>query len=249
MFDTTAFQEFPYIISFLAGFLSFLSPCVLPLVPGYLSFIAGIRIEDAEQNTPLIKTKLISSSILFVAGFSLIFIILGAGASGIAPLLKSYQVLLTQIAGILIIVFGLHMIGAFKLTFLYRELRLGANINEVQSLVTPFLLGMAFGLGWTPCIGPILTSVLLLASQQETITEGMALLSLYSAGLGIPFLIAAMSLGMFQKKSNHIKRHLGLIEKIAGVLLLLTGIFIFTGSLQHFGTFLIETFPFLAKLG
>ena len=243
------FEELPYFAAFIGGVLSFLSPCVLPLVPGYLSFIAGIRIEDAESTAPLIRTKLLTSSFLFVAGFSLIFIALGAGASSISSLLREYQNILTQIAGGIIILLGLHMVGLFKLSFLYRELRFGSDINEVNSFVTPFFLGMAFGLGWTPCIGPILAGVLVLAAQQETAREGMLLLSLYSAGMGIPFLAFAMGLGYFQKKSGFLKRHLGTIERIAGIFLILTGFFIFTGSLQTFGTYLIETFPFLAKVG
>lgn len=243
------FEEFPFFAAFLGGLLSFLSPCVLPLVPGYLSYIAGIRMEDAGSDDAVIKQKMLTSALLFVAGFSLIFIALGAGASGIAPLLKSYQSILTQIAGGLIIILGLHVFGLFKIGFLYREFRLNPEIDEVRSVLTPFILGLAFGLGWTPCIGPILAGVLVLAADQETIGRGMMLLSLYAAGMGIPFLIAAVALGKFQSNSGFLKRHLGTIEKIAGIFLIITGVFIFTGELQSLGSLLLDYFPFLAHIG
>ncbi|MFT6072922.1 MAG: cytochrome c-type biogenesis protein [Alphaproteobacteria bacterium] len=243
------FQEFPYIAAFLGGALSFLSPCVLPLVPGYLSYIAGIRMEDAHSEDKAIKKKMFFSALLFVAGFSLIFIALGAGASGIAPLLASYQDILTKIAGIFIIILGLHVFGLFKISFLYRELRLNPEIDEMRSVLTPFILGLAFGLGWTPCIGPILAGVLVLASNQNTVAEGMGLLSLYAAGMGIPFLLAAVAMSKFQAKSGFFKRHLGVIEKIAGVFLIVTGLFIFLGELQSFGTLLLDYLPFLSDLG
>ena len=241
--------EFIYITAFLGGLLSFLSPCVLPLVPGYLSYIAGVRIEDADSDDKAIRKKMLSSAFLFVLGFSLIFIALGAGASGIAPLLRSYQGILTQIAGVLIIIMGLHVFGLFKIAFLYREFRINPDIDEMKSVLTPFILGLAFGLGWTPCIGPVLAGILVLAAQQQTIAQGMILLSLYAAGMGIPFLLAAYGMGHFQNKSKFLKRHLGTIEKISGIFLIVTGIFIFTGELQTLGTILLDTFPFLTDLG
>jgi cytochrome c-type biogenesis protein len=241
--------DFVFLTAFLGGILSFLSPCVLPLVPGYLSYIAGIRIEEATSNETHIRKKILTSALLFVAGFSLIFIALGAGASGIAPLLRSYQSILTQIAGGLIIIMGLHVFGLFKISFLYREFRLNPNIDEMQSVMTPFILGLAFGLGWTPCIGPILAGILVLAADQETIAQGMILLSLYAAGMGIPFLLAAFAMGHFQNKSQFLKRHLGTIEKISGIFLIITGVFIFTGELQSFGTILLDLFPFLTDIG
>jgi cytochrome c-type biogenesis protein len=243
------FQQFPFFAAFLGGLLSFLSPCVLPLVPGYLSYIAGIPMEDAESTNKAIKRKMFTSALLFVAGFSLIFIALGASAAGISPLLKQYQGILTQIAGGLIVILGLHVFGVFKIDFLYRELRINHEIDDVRSVITPFILGLAFGLGWTPCIGPILAGVLVLAADQETIGRGMALLSLYAAGMGIPFLLAAVAMGRFQTKSKFLKRHLGLIEKIAGVFLIMTGIFIFTGELQSVGGLLLDYLPFLSDLG
>lgn len=243
------FQELPFLAAFIGGLLSFLSPCVLPLVPGYLSYIAGIRIEEADSDDVIIKRKMLWSACLFVAGFSLIFIALGAGASGIAPLLQSYQGILTQIAGALIIILGLHVFGLFKIAFLYREIRLNPEIDEMRSVLTPFLLGLAFGLGWTPCIGPILAGVLVLAADQETVGRGMILLSIYAAGMGIPFLIAAVAMGRFQAKTGFLKRHLGKIEKIAGIFLILTGFFIITGELQSIGSLILDYLPFLAELG
>lgn len=241
--------DFVYLTAFLGGLLSFLSPCVLPLVPGYLSYIAGIRIEEATSNDTAIRKKILTSALLFVAGFSLVFIALGAGASGIAGFLRDYQSILTQIAGVLIIIMGLHVFGLFKIAFLYREFRLNPDIDEMQSVMTPFILGLAFGLGWTPCIGPILAGILVLAADQETIGQGMILLSLYAAGMGIPFMIAAFAMGYFQDKSTFLKKHLGTIEKISGVFLILTGIFIFTGELQSLGTILLNLFPFLTQIG
>lgn len=243
------FADFPYVAAFLGGLLSFLSPCVLPLVPGYLSFIAGIKMEEAHSRSFAIRSKVLSSAVLFVAGFSFVFIALGAGASGLAPFFMAYQSILTKIAGIFIVLMGLHLMGIMKLKFLYREWRVNPDIDEVRSFVTPFILGLAFGLGWTPCIGPVLAGVLVLASAQETVQEGMALLSLYAMGMGIPFLIAAVTLSSFNQKSKFLKRHLGTIEKISGAFLILTGLFIFTGDLQQFGTSLIEIFPFLGKFG
>jgi cytochrome c-type biogenesis protein len=241
--------DFSYLISFLGGILSFLSPCVLPLVPGYLSYIAGVRIEDVALNNQQVKNKIFFASLFFVLGFSLIFIILGAGASGIAPFIVSYQPILTKVSGILIVILGLHVLGLFRIGFLYREFRFNPQIEEIRSIVTPFILGIAFGLGWTPCIGPILASVLVLASNQTTITDGMILLSFYAAGMGIPFLISAMIIHKFQEKSAFLKRHLNVIEKIAGILLIFTGIFIFWGKLQLLGGFLLDYLPFLNGFG
>lgn len=240
---------FPYLMAFVGGFLSFLSPCVLPLVPGYLSYIAGIRMDQATDTSISIRRKVFVSSLFFVLGFSLIFIALGAGASSLAPLLKSYQAILMKIAGALIIIMGLHMIGVFKISLLYREWRLNPEVEEVTSFLTPFLLGLAFGFGWTPCIGPILAGVLVLAASQETIVQGMIMLSLYALGLGIPFLLFAFSLGYFQEKSNFLKRHLGLIEKISAVFLIITGFLIFTSGLQSFGVWIVDTFPILERIG
>jgi cytochrome c-type biogenesis protein len=242
-------NEFPFLVAFWGGILSFLSPCVLPLVPGYLSYIAGVRIEDISLNNKEIKNKVFFASLFFIAGFSFIFIALGAGASGIAPLIISYKNILTKISSILIIVLGLHVLGLFKINFLYREFRFNPEINEIRSVITPFILGIAFGLGWTPCIGPILASVLVLASSQKTVFQGMILLSLYAAGMGIPFLISALIIEKFQEKSIFLKRHLNVIEKIAGILLLLTGIFIFLGELQSLGGLILDFLPFLNQFG
>lgn len=221
-----------FILAFFGGILSFLSPCVLPLVPGYLSYIADVRIEDATSDDKTIRRKILISALLFVAGFSLIFIALGAGASSISSILKSYQDILSKISGGFIVLLGLHVFGILKLSFLYREFRLNHEIDEARSVITPFLLGIAFGFGWTPCIGPLLASILTIAANQETVGQGMILLSLYAAGMGIPFLIAAFAMEYFQEKSVLLKRNLNLIEKIAGIFLIITGVLIFTGDIQ-----------------
>lgn len=243
------FNEFSYVIAFLGGMLSFLSPCVLPLVPGYLSYVAGLRIEEAYETHRHIRYRLIFSSVLFVAGFGFVFMLLGAGASTLAPFLSLYQPIFTKIAACLIIVMGLHMMGIFHIKALYREWRHHPDIDEMRSIFTPLLLGIAFGLGWTPCIGPVLASILVLASNQETTAQGVALLGVYTLGLGIPFILVAVMMAQFQQKSKFLKKHLGLIEKLSGGLLVITGLLIFTANLQNIGAFLINMFPFLQKIG
>lgn len=242
-------EEFPYLAAAAGGLLSFLSPCVLPLVPGYLSYIAGVRVEDAMSDKREIRHKILTKALFFVAGFSFIFIAMGAGAAGLRGLLLEYQEILTKIAGVFIILAGLHVAGLLRFAFLYREMRFNPQVEEVRGIATPFLLGAAFGLGWTPCIGPILAGILVLAASRETVAEGTALLAIYSAGLGIPFLLAAAAMSRFNAVSASFKKKFALIEKIAGLLLILTGFFIFTGELQSFGSQLIDYFPFLAKLG
>jgi len=230
-------DDIPFVIAFLGGMLSFLSPCVLPLVPGYLSYIAGIRIEDSTSQNPLIRYRLIISALLFVMGFGFVFMALGAGASLIAPLLSLYQPIFTKIAGGFIMLMGIHLLGIIKFEFLYREWRLNPDLQEAQSIITPLLLGMAFGLGWTPCIGPVLAGILVLASQQDNIIQGTILLGIYTLGLGIPFIVTAFFMQQFQQKSKFLKKHLGTIEKISGGLLCLTGGLIITSELQNLGHF------------
>ncbi len=243
------FEEFPYLAALAGGFLSFLSPCVLPLVPGYLSYIAGVSAEEAFSDDKKIRNKILFKALLFVIGFSFIFISMGAGAASLSIFLQEYQNILTKIAGAFIIIIGLHVAGLFRLSFLYREIRVNPEIAEVRGIFAPLLLGAAFGLGWTPCIGPILAGILVLATSQETVAQGAALLSVYSIGLGIPFLLSAFALSKFQRVTSGVKKKFAVIEKIAGGLLIITGFFIFTGELQSFGTLLIDTFPFLTKLG
>lgn len=245
-------------ISYLAaaggGFISFLSPCVLPLVPAYLCYLAGASYEDmaekAGQDRAMTR-RVVGMSLLFVLGFSIVFVALGAGASAVTELLRSDpQILLTLqvIAGIVIIVFGLHMIGLFRLAFLNREFRLSAN---TQALRAPgaVLLGMAFGFGWTPCIGPILGAILAIAASEQSVYSGASLLAVYALGLGIPFVLAALGVRAFLGFLGRFRRHLRTVEIVTGLLLTLTGVLFLTGDINAIGIWLLDTFPALGEIG
>lgn len=238
--------------AFLGGLLSFLSPCVLPLVPGYLCFAAGIGFEElTDANEDMMRGRILPGALAFVAGFSAVFIALGAGAAAINPLILGHKDLLAKIAGVFIIVLGLHMAGVFRISFLQRELRMSRPVAARGNwqTVTAFGLGLAFAFGWTPCIGPILATILTLAASSDSLQKGVGLLAIYSAGLGVPFVLSALSVGYFLKNSPKIKQRLGLLEKITGGLLITTGALIFSGSLQNMATYLLDWFPALSKLG
>lgn len=230
-----------------AGLLSFLSPCVLPLVPPYLCFLAGKSIEDLLVESPTAARRdSLLAGLLFVAGFSTVFISLGATASAFGSLVREYQGMLSFAAGIAIIAMGAHFLGLFHISILHREARL-----QVQSpgLGSAYLMGLAFAFGWTPCIGPILAAILAVASSEATVSKGAILLGAYSFGLGVPFIIAALMMGPFVRFLQKFKRHLGKVEKVVGVLLILTGLAFLTGGIQSVSFWLLETFPGLAKLG
>jgi len=232
----------------LAGVLSFLSPCVLPLVPPYLTFIAGTTIEDlADEGVKGARRDVALASVLFVAGFSTVFVALGATASLFGQIIRSHLDVLSTLAGLAIIAMGLHFLGVYRLAFLYREKRV--EIEKPVGLWGAYLMGLAFAFGWTPCIGPILAAILAVAGSEDTVTRGMVLLGAYSAGLGLPFLLAALAIEPFMAFLTRFRRHLGKVEKVVGGLLVLTGIGFLTGAMQSMSFWLLETFPVLSKLG
>ena len=232
-----------------AGLISFLSPCVLPLVPPYLAFLAGSSLErfaDAEPKT-LVKRDTIVAALLFVAGFSTIFVALGAGASAIGGLLRFYSHELAIIAGIAIIVMGLHFLGITPLAFLYRQARL--DVQKPVGLWGAYVMGLAFALGWTPCIGPILATILAVAASETTVTKGAGLLAVYSLGLGVPFVIAALAVEPFAAFMARFKAYLPYMEKLMGTLLVLTGLAFLFGFFTQLNSWLIEMFPALQTIG
>jgi cytochrome c-type biogenesis protein len=232
----------------IAGVLSFLSPCVLPLVPPYLTYIAGTTVEDLNQEgVKSARRDVAIAAILFVLGFSTIFIALGATASIFGQVIRAHLDTLSWLAGIAIIAMGLHFLGVFRLAFLYREKRV--QVERPVGVWGAYVMGLAFAFGWTPCIGPILAAILAVAGSEDTVSRGMILLAAYSAGLGIPFLIAALAVEPFMAFLQRFKRHFGIVERVVGVLLVLTGIGFLTGAMQTASFWLLETFPILSRLG
>lgn len=232
-----------------AGIVSFLSPCVLPLVPPYLVFLAGTSIERLAGGEVKAGAKraTVAAALLFVAGFSTVFVVLGASASVIGALLRAYSGPLAMVAGIAIIVMGLHFLGVFRIAFLMREKR--AEVEKPVGLWGAYVIGLAFAFGWTPCIGPILAAILAVAASEQTVARGAGLLAVYSLGLGIPFVIAAFAIEPFAAFLSRFKRHLRRVEQAMGVLLVLTGIAFLTGSITEMSVWLLETFPVLGQIG
>ena len=231
-----------------AGTLSFLSPCVLPLVPPYLTFIAGTTVEDlSAEGVAATRRDVALAAILFVAGFSTVFVALGATASVFGQAIRAHLDVLSMLAGVAIIVMGLHFLGVFRLALLYREARV--SVEKPVGRWGAYVMGLAFAFGWTPCIGPILAAILAVAGSEDTVTKGALLLAVYSAGLGLPFLIAALAVEPFVRFLARFKRHFGIVERVVGVALIATGIAFLTGSMQNVSFWLLETFPGLANLG
>jgi cytochrome c-type biogenesis protein len=234
----------------LAGLLSFLSPCVLPLVPPYLSFLAGASVRDLADGAgdAALRRRALLTACCFVLGFSTVFVALGAGASLIGAVLRSYSAVLAQVAGLAIILMGLHFLGLFRLAFLMREARVQVNVAG-GSAMAAYGMGMAFAFGWTPCIGPVLAGVLAVAGSEASVARGAGLLAVYSAGLGVPFLLAALAMGPFTRMLARFRGAFNVVEKGMGVLLVLTGFAFLTGSISQFGFYLLEMFPALGRLG
>jgi cytochrome c-type biogenesis protein len=235
--------------AFVAGLLSFLSPCVLPLVPPYLIYLAGASIErlaDAEAK-PQVRAEALVAALLFVAGFSTVFVALGASASAIGALITRYSQQLAIAAGIVIIVMGLHFLGVTRISILLREKRL--PMARPVGLWGAYVMGLAFAFGWTPCIGPILAAILAVAASKETVAKGAGLLAVYSLGLGVPFLIAAFAVEPAAAFVARFKSHLATVEKAMGALLVLTGIAFLTGFVGQASFWLLELFPDLGKIG
>ena len=220
--------------------MSFLSPCVLPLVPSYLSFVTGMSLEDLQGGVDRRATFM--HSLLFVLGFSIIFIALGASASFLGSFLYNYKVWIARVGGAVIIVLGLHLTGVFKIAPLLRERRVHVNDKPGGYLGT-IGVGAAFGAGWTPCIGPVLGAILTLASTQDTVWAGVSLLSVYSLGLAIPFLISALALDLFLSAFSRFRRFLPAVEKGAGVMLIILGLLLVTGTFTLLNTYLLPLTP------
>lgn len=233
-----------------AGLLSFLSPCVLPLLPAYLTYMAGLSIDEINDKSTNsgIKSKIIAKAFAFVLGFSCVFISLGATASAIGAVIRQYQNSLAILAGIVIIVMGLHFLGFAKISLLNRQWQLPIR-NKNHGFFSPFIMGLAFAFGWTPCIGPVLGAVLSIAASQDTLAKGAGLLTIYSAGLSLPFILTAFFTKPIISFFAKIKRHLYIIEKIIGLFLIFTGVMFLTGGMQYFAYFLLETFPFFTNIG
>ena len=232
-------------IAFFAGIISFVSPCVLPLIPGYVSFICGTTLNELDLKS---KKFILKKSLFFCLGFSLVFISLGATATFIGSFLLHNSQILSIISGIVIIFFGIYLLELIQINFLNKNFG-NYNIKFSNNLFFPFIVGVGFGFGWTPCIGPILGSILAYASMENSIYKGVLLLGVYSLGLAIPFVISSLVVKKFLVISKKSKPYLNRIKKFSGIVLLITGTLIITGKLQTIGFYLIEFFPILQKLG
>ena len=221
-------QEVTLVTSFIAGFLSFISPCVLPLIPGYISFISGLTLEEM-QGTSEAKTsraRVLAASFSFVLGFTVIFVAAGASATALGTFLRDYAPIVEKIAGILLIVLGLHMMGVFRIRLLENDKRIHTQ-QKPAGPIGAFLVGAAFAFAWTPCIGPILGGILTMASSRNSVGEGMQMLAAYSLGLGVPFLLTSVAINQFFAAAAKIRRHYRLIELVSGGLLIVVGLLIF----------------------
>ena len=240
-----------YFGALLAGLLSFLSPCVLPLVPPYLCFLGGTTFDQltGEDETPShVYTTVVMSSVAFVLGFTTVFVILGATATAAGQLLAANLPLLAKIAGVVIIIAGLHFLGVIHLPILHREARYHAD-SRPAGLVGAYVIGLAFAFGWTPCIGPVLGAILAVAASEDSVRQGVSLLFVYSLGLGIPFIIAAIAIRPFLNTMQRFRRHLATVEKVLGGFLVLTGILFLTDAMTLISSWMLELFPGLATIG
>ncbi len=246
MFDVSS------IGALLAGLLSFLSPCILPIVPFYLSYLAGVGMNqitaDAEI-TPAIRRRAVISALFFALGVIVVFMGLGATATAFGQLVREYFDILRWIAAAIIIAMGLHFLGVIRIGFLYRQLRADAGETSNVTYVGAFVIGLAFAFGWTPCVGPVLTAILFTAAGQETVWEGVWLLFVYGAGMTLPFVLAAFFIGPFMRFMVRFRRHLGVIEKIMGALLILFGVLIATNSINVIAQWMLDYVPWFQTVG
>jgi cytochrome c-type biogenesis protein len=244
-------MDVTYFGALFAGFLSFLSPCVLPLVPPYLCFLGGTTFDQlaGEDETPKhVYTTVVLSSIAFVLGFTTVFVILGATATALGQLVVENLPILAKFAGIVIIIAGLHFLGVIHIPILHREARYHADTRPA-GLIGAYIIGLAFAFGWTPCIGPVLGAILAVAAGEDSVRQGVSLLFVYSLGLGIPFILAAIAVRPFMNAMGRFRGHMGTIEKVLGALLVLTGILFLTNSMTLIAGWLLQAFPSLATIG
>lgn len=234
------------VIAMLAGVISFLSPCVLPIVPPYLAYMAGTSTGEMQTRGP--DRRIVTSALCFVLGLSTVFLMLGFAASALGRAFLQYQTYLGYAAGALIIAFGFHFLGLIRIPLLFREARIDAG-DQGGTPFGAYVLGLAFAFGWTPCIGPVLGAILSLAAQEGSVSRGMTLMMLYAVGLGMPFLLAAIYINKFISLMGRFKKHMGAVEKAMGVLLVLVGILLITGGFADISFWLLETFPILATIG
>ncbi|HEY6256645.1 MAG TPA: cytochrome c biogenesis protein CcdA [Xanthobacteraceae bacterium] len=237
------------VAALLAGLVSFLSPCVLPLVPPYLVYLAGTSLERLAEKEPgpRVRRETLAAAVLFVAGFSTVFVALGAGASAIGALMRFYSNELSILAGIAIIVMGLHFLGITPIRLLAQEKRL--EMQKPVGLWGAYVMGLAFAAGWTPCIGPILATILAIAASEATVAKGAGLLAVYSLGLGVPFILAAFAVEPFAAFLTRFRAHLGHMERVMGGLLVLTGIAFLAGFFTQLNNWMLEAFPALGQIG
>lgn len=244
-------MDVTYFGALLAGFLSFLSPCVLPLVPPYLCFLGGTTFDQltGEDETPThVYTTVVLSSIAFVLGFTTVFVLLGATATVIGQVVMENLPILSKVAGVVIIVAGLHFLGVIHIPILHREARYHADTRPA-GLMGAYVIGLAFAFGWTPCIGPVLGAILAVAAGEDSVRQGVSLLFVYSLGLGVPFVLAAVAIKPFMSALQRFRGHLVVVEKVLGAFLVLTGILFLTNSMTLIAGWLLRTFPGLAQIG
>ncbi len=244
-------MDITYIGALVAGLISFLSPCVLPLVPPYLCFLGGTTFEQLSgggEAAEGVNTRVIFASVAFVLGFTTVFVALGATATLIGQLVAENLDMLAKIAGVAIIIVGLHFLGIIKIPILYRDFRSQSNAAPV-GLIGAYLVGIAFAFGWTPCIGPVLAAILVVAAGEDSVAQGIRLLGVYSLGLGIPFILAALAFRPFMGFLRRFSKHLGTVEKIMGGMLVATGVMFLTGTMSYISWWMLETFPALGLIG
>jgi cytochrome c-type biogenesis protein len=236
--------------AFGAGMLSFVSPCVLPLVPPYLCYLAGVSLDEltGAEGEREARGRVVAAALTFVLGFTVVFVALGASASMVGQLVLQHVHVLGYVAGGVIIVMGLHFLGVFRIALLNREARFQVE-RKPAGLVGAFVIGLAFAFGWTPCIGPVLAAILFVAGTEDTVTRGATLLASYSLGMGVPFLLAALFAGPFMRFMKRFRQHMGKVEKTMGALLVGTGVLFITGYMATMAFWLLETFPALGRIG
>jgi cytochrome c-type biogenesis protein len=245
--------EIPFLTALVAGTLSFLSPCVLPLVPPYLCYMAGVSVEQFRGSSAAVvdtrvRSSVLASALFFTLGFASVFIALGAGASTIGMMLRQHLDILSKVGGLMIIIMGLNFLGLFRIGLLAREARFSGG-GKPATLTGAYVMGLAFAFGWTPCIGPVLGAILAVAAARDTVGQGAVLLAVYSLGLAIPFWIAAGFSGAFMRFLGRFRRHLGLVEKLMGLLLVATGLAFIFGYVSDLAIWFQQSFPILSRIG